>query len=156
MTRALTTLAAAALAACAATSTAEASPRYIGIMMFTSIVSGACDWNPVGSRREVRFTPADVGDNGPDSGLSEFNDWGGLGTTLAGAAFDTTPRAVRAYDIWGGATLKPGVKVKFGTQVPATITPTSNFVTVTGTVQNWTGGPTCLLAFRMNVTRSTE
>lgn len=133
---------------------AQAETRFVGRIIFTA-KSGTCDWDPVGNRAQIRFTPANVGDNGSDSSLSQFDDdWGGLGATLVGGSFNTTLKAVRAYDIWGGAWSRSGVKVKFSTQTPATILTTTNLVNVTGQLQNWVGGPLCVVTFRMSLVRA--
>ncbi len=147
------TLAAAATALVGFAGQAQSAPFFIGKMIFTA-KSGTCDWDPVGNRTHVRFAPANVGDNGTDSSLSMFDDWGGAGLSLLGGSFNTTLQSVRYYDVWIGAYEQTGAKVKFSSQTPATIAATTPLVNVTGQIQGVIGGQLCTVNFRMSLVRA--
>lgn len=142
-----TVLAAAALLSLAATS-AAADTHFIGHLIFTAKTSN-CAADPIGQRHPITFYPGGIGTNRPDSSLAFIDQTGVVNFTLPGGLFDSTLRQVQftmGYDFieQGGQ-----VFVKFGSQKPAAITDTTNFVQVTGRIKGIDDVATCIYDFRM-------
>lgn len=140
-------------AICGFAADAQANPYFIGKMINTA-QAGTCDVNTVGWTHKFRFTPAGVGDNGPDSSLSRFDDWYAVSSTLAGGSFDTTLRLVDTVNIYSGSAPVTGVRIAFTVQSPAVITGTTDVVTVTGKIKGLDGGSTCTVTFKMSAVRT--
>ena len=156
MTHIKTVLAAAAFATAISgvmCAEAVAGSFFIGKAIFTAS-SGTCEWNPIVARPKVRFAPAKVNDNGDDTRLSFFYDWGGLGMTLSGGSFTSTFQAVTAYDVWAGAGDAGVVKIKVSKQTPAKILATTDNVVLQGQIRGGVAGTDCTLAFQMSLVRA--
>jgi hypothetical protein len=134
---------------------ANAGVSFIGKLIFMA-TNGTCDLSqgtPVGQRDKVQFIPARVAYGGPDSSISLFHDWGAENFLLKRASFDTTLRPVTHSGIADLPYSTSGVSILFVTQDPPVISGSTVFLTVTGIIRGWQGGPKCNVSFRMSLAR---
>ena len=138
------------LAAC--TTAAEAKPAIWQGDAFIVTASGTCSvYNPAGNHYRVRYFPANLGDNGPESSFAWYGQDYTLGYFLAGFAFSSTPRKVVFRSIYSGGADRPSdpVTVAFVTQVPPAPTATTKFISIQGTITNYDFMTGCNVNFRM-------
>jgi hypothetical protein len=135
---------------------AEARVRYMG--GFTIVAaSGTCtDYDPVGERLQARFTPSGIADNGGRSSLSLFQFDGAQNYVIDGRfgpKFKTVGYTV-IYDFADQPT--PKSSLRFTSQSPAKLSPTTDFITVEGQIQNYNYMKGCTVDFRLALTRRVE
>lgn len=114
--------------------------------------SGTCDsYNPAGGHYRVRYSPANVGTNSPDSAFAWFSADYTQSYFLAGASFDTTSRKVLWKSIYDGSPTKSSdpVSVSFDTLSVAVVKPTTKFLNIEGTITNYDLMAGCTVKFRM-------
>lgn len=128
---------------------AQAAPTHFHGAMVIVAKAGTCaDYDPTGEELQVRFRPANVGANGPDTGFTFLWSNGGYGATVPGpitAAYKTaTITSLFDFGFTGGTE-----QVRFTSQAPPTITVTTPSVNVTGNLTDFDGMPGCTVTFRM-------
>ncbi len=74
-----------------------------------------------------------------------------MGFVLANGAWDGTSRLTQVYQVFAGSGQSDPVKIKFTSKVPATISPTTPFVTIVGSIQDFDGMIGCVVNFRMGL-----
>ncbi len=145
-------LLAATLAAAIATPSSAQSVRFEGFMTITGATGTCTDYNPTGDEALVRYRPGGVGSNPANSGLSFFYPVGAYNYVPTGK-FTGTFKAVQETEIFEYASNQPDSRVRFDTQQPATVTTTTNFINVTGAIENYDWMTGCVAQFAMSVTR---
>lgn len=125
--------------------------KWQGGITWLSRVGTCSSWNPVNEHAIARFRPSDLGTNGSYSNLTVFYSTYALGFRVLGR-FTSAYKTVDAQDIGSGmGTWQP--KVRFVTQVPATLTATTKQLVVTGQIQGFDYTPTCTVNFSMVLQR---
>lgn len=123
---------------------------WVGYLQITAF-SGTCDYDPRGTRGMAQFMPELAGtDNGPGSRLIWYEDIHAKGYSLANGLFTSTFKNATA-NYMGRYIFEdnPGlVKVRFLSQVPATITTTTKTINITGQIQAYDAMPLCRVTFQ--------
>ena len=132
---------------------------FVGAIIYTSAQS--CDENYIGQRFAARYHPANVGDNPAQSGLSQFDATGAVNYTGPGH-FKAVLTAVQGTELYNfGGQFAARLRIVSATPPLAQIKPTTNFVSLTGQIENHNndagvGGKKCLVGFRAGLTRRIE
>jgi hypothetical protein len=133
-----------------ATEAEAARVRFWGGLVITA-QSGTCpNGNEVGSRYAVRFSTDTAM---APSTLSLLRSEHAYNYRVDGR-FTATYKAAETVAIhdFGG---DPGnaVRVRFTSQSPSTVSSTTNFINVTGQISGWDEGASCVVTFRMSLTK---
>jgi hypothetical protein len=132
---------------------AEARVRWQGVLHIVA-QSGCTDYNPVGDYFRVRFRPANVSDNGPNTFLSMFGGRnsqsfkvaGSIGTTLVTAETMTTGDGFGPYDV--------AAQIRFTAVRDFTLLPV--FAVLAGQIKNYDYMPGCLVTFRLGLIKRAD
>jgi hypothetical protein len=141
-----------ALGGLAATEAAAQSVRFEGFAIITGFTGTCADFNPTGEEFGVRYRPGGVTGNPANSGLSFFAPTGAYNYEPDGV-FTTSFKAVEENGIFDYHGSQPDNRVRFISQKPATITPTTPFINVTGQIDNFDFMTGCRVRFIMSVTK---
>lgn len=129
--------------------------RWYGDLTFTSKTAG-CSYNMVGDHLIARLRPAGLGDNGTNSNLTMFYQDYAQGFAVPGPFFTPNFKVARAADIGSGFGNYPAnTYIKFLTQSPATIIPSTNYIIATGQIVGFDYTPTCTVNFSVMLQKST-
>lgn len=140
-------------------SAGAAEVRYLGAFTVTSAKN--CIARYVGETFSSSFRPGNIGDNPNFTSLSMLNPY-------SGDIYETAPTVGLPPKVWTDVTVHGFTNVHYSfntrmilrSQMPATITPTTNFVELTGLIEKMGGDPglngTCVAGFRGSYFRRVE
>lgn len=119
--------------------------------------SGTCSEDPTGSRYQVRYQPAGVGDNGSSSAFAFFQLTNAMTFELEGSGFVVgSYKTVKNYFIHYGTSVSAlTVNVKFTGQSPTTVTTSTKFLSIVGIITNFDEMSGCAVKFSMALTQRT-
>jgi hypothetical protein len=107
----------------------------------------------VGDNAAARLRPAGLTGNGTNTKFSVFFRTFAAGYSISGLPTSTFKNA-SGKGVGGGAGFDFSAKLRVTSISPATITDTTNFITMTGQVQSPDGTTGCTLTFRGAFTRT--
>ena len=144
-----TLIAVAALAFSAATVSA-AQVTFRGVLQFTAVTQACLDAGD-GQPGEVwfmRFSPPNLGTNGPSTRLTLFYELGGAAsfTLASGSLVGATFKNIETTGIFRGVGSSPAT-MRLRTQVPAAPTDTTTAISITGDTTDFTGDAGCTVSF---------
>lgn len=141
--------------AVAGAGSAGAAPRYQGAMVIFASTGTCADYDPVGEQLSVRFRPGGVGDNPANTGFTFIWGNGGYGLTVPGritsVAKTGSLTSLFDYGNTGGT-----ATIRFTSQVPAVIQPTTASVFAIGELTDFDGMTGCTASFRMSAVKRTN
>ena len=130
----------------------QAAPRFEGALIVFA-KSGTCpDYNPVGTELTVRFRPGGIGDNPTDTGFTFMWYNGGFNIRVPGA-ITSSFKAGNLSEMFDFVDTSKIATIRFTSQKPASITPTSPSVFAIGEITDFDGMPGCTVRFRMSAVK---
>jgi hypothetical protein len=129
---------------------------WVGDMILTARSAACPHYVEAGNYSLVRFTPGGVGGNGSDSSITLFNRGIAFSFRLEEGSFNGSNQTVEAFAVF--ETHHPvgnPVQVRFASVSPATITPTTQNLRITGQIRGHLSAD-CVVNFRFALTRELQ
>ena len=139
---------------------AEARERYEGFFQINSKLGTCTDYDPVGDRLTAKYLPALVADNGSQTQIGLFYQFGARALNINGKVNVVPPsstsgfKAAASVNVFEGWNSVPNQQIRYNSQSPVNIAANTPNITIKGQIKNYDFMPGCIINFVMILTKS--